>query len=373
MRIDDNILPALYVHIPFCRKRCFFCSFATAVGQLSRSDEYLQQLGREAAGYAGQAVGSIYIGGGTPSCLESDGIAELWRHIALNFRFDDICEKTFEANPESLTPEKAGQLAGLGVTRVSLGVQSFNDERLAFLGRAHVRQDALRAFGLLRSFGFGNVSVDLMYGFPQQTAEELARDVDEIIALGSDHVSVYSLTVEDRSLFQARKMAVDSDAQAGAYELVRRKLETAGLRQYEISNFARPGSESVHNINYWRGGEYIGLGMAAHSHLAGRRFWNGDTFPLYMRLMAERGSALAGEERLEGVERLTEIFLFGLRMNEGVDLDSLERKIGVELPQDRKEALESFFELGLLEDSGGRIRTTDRGRLVLDEISARIV
>ncbi len=373
MSTAERIPPTIYVHIPFCQKKCFFCSFAVAVSQLSRSNEYLEKLEREAALYSGREVGSIYVGGGTPSCLEADGIVDLWHKMYSCFRPAPQCEKTFEANPESLDEEKVSCLADLGVTRISLGVQSLNDMRLAFLGRTHTRQDALRAFALLRSFGFANINVDFMYGFPQQSSAELARDLDEVLELGSEHVSVYSLTVEDRSLFFARKLAVDSDAQAEAYEYIRGRLAAAGLRQYEVSNFARPGFESSHNLNYWRGGEYIGLGMAAHSYLAGRRFWNADTLPLYLRMMDEKGNALAGEEKLEGVRKLTEVFLFGLRMNEGVDLGAWERRIGVELPQDRKEALESFIEMGFLEETDDRIRVTDRGRLVLDEIAARIV
>ena len=367
------MIPTLYVHIPFCQKKCFFCSFAIAVAQMSRRDEYLAALEREAARYSGREVASIYIGGGTPSCLEADGIAALWRMVSSHFRFSDDCEKTFEANPESVDEERVRVLFEAGVNRVSLGVQSMDDQRLEFLGRAHRSKDALRAFALLRSMGFRNVSVDLMYGFPDQREEELARDLDAVLALGSEHVSIYSLTVEERSLFFAKKVGIDSDAQAAAYEFIRRRMEAAGFRQYEISNFARPGFESLHNLNYWRGGEYIGLGMAAHSHLAGWRSWNADALPLYLRMISDQGSAVAGEEELSGVAKLMETFLFGLRMNEGVDLSALERKMDVEFPEEKREALESFFEMELLEEVGDHIRTTDRGRLVLDEISARLI
>lgn len=367
------MLPSLYIHIPFCQKKCFFCSFAVAISQLNRCDDYLEQIGREAARHRGAEVSSIYIGGGTPSCLEADGIVTLWRIISSNFRFSDECEKTFEANPESLDEDKVARLCEMGVNRMSLGIQSMDDKRLEYLGRTHRKQESVGAFNLLRSFGLRNLSVDFMYGFPGQTEEELSRDLDALLELKSEHVSIYSLTVEERSLFFAKRVAIDNDAQVRSYELIRRKLEAAGFHQYEISNFARSGFESAHNLNYWRGGEYIGLGMAAHSHLDGRRFWNADTLPIYLRMMAEEGSAKVGEEKLDGVEKLAEAFLFGLRMNEGVDLGALERKMGVELPLEKKEALESFIEMGLLEEANGHIRATDSGRLVLDEISARIV
>lgn len=364
---------SLYVHVPFCEKKCSFCSFAVAVSQMSRRDEYISLLKQEAQRYRGLLLSSIYIGGGTPSCLEPESIRVLGEQVLPAFRYAPGCEMTFEMNPESTDEGRLSAILDLGVNRVSLGVQTLNDERLRFLGRPHSVEGALSAFMLLRSFGFRNVNVDLMYGFPGQDMDELARDIDRILELGSEHVSIYSLTVEERSLFFARKIAVDDDAQGQAYELIRGQLEGAGLRQYEVSNFARRGYESVHNLNYWQGGDYIGVGMAAHSHLEGRRFWNVDTLPMYMKMMAEQGSAVVGEERLDSAAKLTEVFLFGLRMTEGVDLGALERKMGVDLSLEKKEALESFIDMGLLAEEADHIRATDRGRLVLDEISARLV
>ena len=368
-----KIVPALYVHVPFCQKKCAYCSFAVSISQMKRRDEYVSAIVREVENYSGCAVSSVYVGGGTPSCLEPDSIRELLHALSQKFSIASGSEVTFEANPENVDGGMAQVLKDCGVNRISLGVQSLHDHRLQSLGRSHGRDDALKAFRLLRDHGFANVSVDLMYGFPDQDEDELRRDLEQVLSLESEHLSIYSLTVEERSLFFSRKVGVDNDAQAVAYGIILRETQKAGYRQYEISNFAKPGFESKHNLNYWRGGEYIGLGMSAHSHLDGRRFWNADTLSSYLKMIAENGSAQVGEEQLGRVEKLAEIFLFGLRMNEGVDLAALERTMCVELSQDRKEALESFIEMGLLEETDSRIRTTDRGRLVLDEISARLV
>lgn len=363
----------LYVHIPFCAHKCPYCSFAVAVGQQNREGGYITALERESLIYEGTSLSSVYIGGGTPSSLSPTGIESLFRSVLNHFKVSERAEISFEINPESISLEKARLLKELGVNRVSLGVQSLNDARLAGLGRGHNADQARRAFDVLRCAGFSNISVDVMYGFLDQTHEELSRDLLSLLAFNSEHVSLYALNIEERSLFFARHQHVNADAQADMYEIVRRVIEDHGLKQYEISNFAKVGMASEHNLNYWRGGEYIGLGMSAHSHRDGRRFWNVDTLPQYLSLMDQKGNAVAGEECLYGVDKLTEIFLFGLRMNGGIDLNELERRMNVELPMEKKEAIESFVEMGLLEELGCFICATDRGRLVLDEISARLI
>lgn len=367
-------MASLYIHIPFCEKKCFFCSFAVSVSQMHYRERYLEALRTEASRYGKPSVDSIYVGGGTPSCLEVSHVRALFDMIRERFLFEGFPEVTFEINPESLDEEKAAFLQKVGVNRASLGIQSLNDERLNALGRAHSAAQAVRAYRVLRDAGFRNINVDVMYGLPGETEAELRKELDVFLALEPDHVSIYSLTVEERSLFFARKLRVEPEMQGNAYEIVRTTLEAGGLAQYEISNFSRAGRQSYHNLNYWRGGEYYGLGMSAHSHLDGRRFWNTDKLPDYLRLIFERdGNAQAGEERLSPEDKFMEIFLFGLRMNEGVDLDELQRRMGVELPVDRAEAIENFVEMGLLTEKRGRIVATDRGRLVLDEISARLI
>ncbi|MBF0388318.1 MAG: radical SAM family heme chaperone HemW [Candidatus Omnitrophica bacterium] len=363
---------SLYVHIPFCVSKCPYCSFAVAAGQLQREAEYCTALAREAVP-EGRRLRTVYIGGGTPSCLSEGAIERLFQDIRRRFNIVDGAEVTFELNPESVTLNQARLLKSLGVNRVSLGVQSLNDRTLEALGRPHRCAETRRAFHILRAAGFVNINVDLIYGLPGQSRDDVLSDLAGILELNSEHVSLYALNIEERSLFFARRMEVDNDAQGELYGEVCRRMEVQGVAQYEISNFARSGAEARHNMNYWQGGEYLGLGMSAHSYIDGERFWNADTLPKYLALMAGTGTARAGAERLAGQESLVEHFLFGLRMNRGVDLGALEQRFGREMAFEKKEALTSFMELGLLEESGEHIRATARGRLVLDEISARIV
>ncbi|NLE65480.1 MAG: radical SAM family heme chaperone HemW [Elusimicrobia bacterium] len=371
---QKSFVRALYLHIPFCARKCHFCSFAIAVNQTHRVREYLDALGREAdARPVADILGSVYVGGGTPSCLSEEEAVLLWERTVGKFSVGGGAEVTWEFNPESVTLPKARLLRGLGVTRASLGIQSLNAERLLYLDRAHRREDAITAFEILRTAGFSNVSVDVMYGFPGQRSEELARDMREVLALHPDHLSVYQLTIEERSLLFARGQRGYLEEDPSLDDAVVETARTAGLLQYEISNFSRPGYESRHNINYWEGGEYLGLGMAAHSHVRGRRSWNAETLFSYLEAVRDRGTAEAGGEELPPAEKMVEAFLFGLRMNRGVSLEELRSRFGTELSGEKIEAIESFVEMGFLEEAGDRIRTTVRGRRVLDEISARLV
>ncbi len=204
----------LYVHIPFCMKKCPYCSFAVAIGQTGREEDYISALEREALVYKGAAVDSIYIGGGTPSCLTASGIEKLFRLISDNFKVPGSAEITFEANPESITTEKARFLRTLGVNRMSLGVQSLNDARLGSLGRTHDADQARRAFDMLRACGFSNISIDVMYGFSEQTHAALAEDLKALLALHSEHISLYALNIEQRSLYFGRGQQVNADEQA---------------------------------------------------------------------------------------------------------------------------------------------------------------
>ncbi len=363
---------SLYIHIPFCASKCPYCSFAVAAGQLKHEVEYCDALAREIAPKGGRAR-TIYIGGGTPSCLSDDALMRLFAGLRARFDIEGGAEISLEMNPESVDRGKARLVKRLGVNRVSLGIQSLNDATLQALGRRHCTDDARRAYEVLRAEGFANINVDMIYGLPGQSRDGVLEDLGNLLALGSEHCSLYALNIEERSLFFARRLGVDNDAQGELYDAVCCRMEEAGVKQYEVSNFARPGFESAHNINYWEGGDYAGLGMAAHSHMAGERYWNADTLPKYLELMRDKGSARTGGETLSSAERLAEAFCFGLRMNRGVDLGRLEQRFGLELPFEKKEVLESFIEMNLLEEHDDFIRATSRGRLLLDELAARII
>jgi oxygen-independent coproporphyrinogen III oxidase len=360
----------LYIHIPFCVKKCLFCSFAVSIGQAHRMDEYIDALQCEAMRYQGHQLRTVYLGGGTPSFLSAAQLERLVAMLRKCFVVTDGCEWSIETNPEDITPQKARHLKELGFDRVSLGIQTFNDAFLKFLGRAHDSARAKEAFATLREH-FSNINVDLMFGFPKQTRDELDADLMQALELKSEHLSIYTLTIEPNSRFFVKQMKLDDEEKiADDYVHVCHALEHGGLKQYEVSNFARKGFESKHNQGYWGNIDYIGLGMGAHSLLDHRRFWNHATLSQYL---AGPDKAMAGEEVLSAEQRLLEQLVFGLRRSVGVSITQLEKGCGVKLPADRKELLAHWVKDGFLQQQGESVCTTMRGRLVLDELSSRLI
>lgn len=337
-------------------------------------DQYVSALSVEADSYQGQDIETIYFGGGTPSMLTTAQWTRLFAALKQRFLFSADCEITMEANPENLDLEKAQHLFDLGVNRVSLGIQTFHDEYLRYLGRAHDSFKALSAFNDLRRSGFRNVNVDLMYSFPRQTSADIRRDVQTVLGLGSEHVSLYTLTVEPNSKFYAQKIQEqDNQAQSDQYALVTTLLHESGMRQYEVSNFSRAGFESRHNLNCWMSGNYIGLGMSAHSHCDGRRSWNVSRLGDYLKCIEIKKSPEDGFEILPDDVRLREALVFGLRMNRGVDLAVLEQRFACRLSLECCQKIQTLIEQGLIVRQDHRLQVSDRGRLLLDDISVQII
>ena len=360
---------SLYIHIPFCRRKCPYCSFPVCVSRLNKIDEYLEVLEREAEAYRGTSVGSVYVGGGTPSLLLSAQLSRLHKTIEDCFRFDPKQELCLEMNPEDVDHDKLNVLAECGYNRISLGVQSLSDHWLQYLGRGHKAAKVGAAFNLLREDGFKNINLDLMFGFPGQTEKELRKDVFLLCDMESEHVSLYGLTIEPQSRFYVQKRNLPSKReQARQYREVCRILGQRGFVQYEVSNFCRPGYFSRHNIHYWQGGDYIGLGLGAHSHRQGLRSWNEDGLRQYLR-----GTGCAGSEQLTREQRFWEAVVFGLRMNQGVSLKQLEQRLRYVPGRGKRERIRAFAECGLLVWQGENLKVTDRGRSVLDELSTYLV
>lgn len=365
---------SLYIHLPFCEKKCFYCSFVVSIGQLHRREDYLQCLRREAERHQGEGLHSIYWGGGTPSLLTEAQMQELAGMMRSVFAAGTDVEFTVEANPEDVTLEKARLLKAIGVNRVSLGAQSFNDAHLKYLGRCHDAQQIGAAYDVLREAGFDNVNLDLMYSFPGQTLAQLEEDVRSLTALKSEHVSLYTLTVDPHSRFFAKKIKeVDSDLQADQYLRVTEFLKEAGYRQYEVSNFSKPRRESQHNVHYWHGGNYIGLGVGAHSHQDGRRWWNVSRLNDYLQRIRQGEDAEENFEELTSHQRLTETFLIGLRMTGGVDLVKLQERYGCALTSEQARTMDGFIKEGWFIKEGPRIRASGQGFLVLDRLCARLI
>lgn len=365
---------SLYVHIPFCKQKCFYCSFAVTVGQIGRAREYVRALLEEAQLYRGAALQSMYIGGGTPSTLEAEEICFLLKGLRAVFSVVPGAEVTMEVNPESFSVEKAAAMHASGVTRISLGVQTFSDGHLHRIGRAHSSGQARQAFAWARAAGYDNISVDLMFSLPGQSLEEIRRDVDAVLDLQPDHVSLYQLNIEPQSRFYTRKiLAADESDQVRHYHAVCSRLTSAGLMQYEVSNFARPGRTSVHNCHYWCGGNYIGLGMAAHAHINGRRSWNVRSLSLYMHLIEKGQPPEEGHEILSVQQRLMETVCLGLRTNDGIDVPEAERRFHAAVPEDKKRLLASFVDEGLLKQTGTCLQPTRKGLLLSDGMAERLM
>ncbi|MBF0384843.1 MAG: radical SAM family heme chaperone HemW, partial [Candidatus Omnitrophica bacterium] len=355
-------------------KKCHYCSFPVYAGAKAEYNDYIDCLNIEAKKYKGSRVDSIYLGGGTPTRLDNKALDLLFRLIRDNFNYKKSAEFTIEANPEDITQEKLLLIKERGITRISLGIQSLNDKYLRLLGRNHDSALALKAYFILRDNCFNNVNVDFMYGFPGQAVKELKEDLSKCASLKSEHISVYSLSVEEKSKFFADKVRLSEEGfQAGLYLEVKKDLERLGYRQYEISNFSLPGKESKHNMNYWRCGEYIGLGVGAHSHLNGVRKGNTANYFTYMKDVKAKGEAVSQKEELADYDKLKEAFLFGLRMNDGVDLSLIVKRFGVELKPSDMIRVEFFIKNKFLCRKGGRISATVKGMLVLDEICGDLI
>ncbi len=357
----------MYIHIPFCSRKCLFCSFVIAVGQEHRREEYVNALINEMKNNEGRRIKTIYLGGGTPSMLDEGHLDALMNAIRKNFSFQNGIEITIEANPESINRAKAQFLRNQGFNRVSLGVQSMNDRYLKFLGRGHDASMAQEAYRTLREAGISNINLDLMYAFPGETKEELREDARAISLLGSEHLSLYTLTIEPNSRFHATQMKLDDDEKlAEHYLLIARILNEYGFKQYEVSNFSKaPRFESTHNRNYWLGGPYIGLGVGAHGFTGRRRTWNTSNLQEYIQRTGSGEQVIGGFEDLTDAQLSMEKVLFGLRMNEGIPGDLV--------PSAKAKLIQTWIKDGFLLFENGNLKTTDRGRLVLDALSARLI
>ncbi|MBI4350056.1 MAG: radical SAM family heme chaperone HemW [Elusimicrobia bacterium] len=343
----------LYVHLPFCRAKCGYCDFASAPGAPAEIDAFLEALAGEASAY-GALKGkfdTLYIGGGTPSLLSARQLVKLFSVLSdVAGPLSRLAESTFEANPESLDVEKAALLKKAGMSRISLGLQASQDALLKRLGRIAMSGDFLKAFSLLREAGFDNISADLMCGLPGQTLKDFTGSIEWLLKLKPEHVSFYALEVHDGTPFSADGLKEEPEAAAAMYETGAAALALAGFRRYEISNFARPGHESRHNLNYWDQGEYLGLGPSAASYLGGERRANTAGAAAYVR------AALAGEEipaqyreTLSGRKKSAEKIMLGLRKTAGIELPD---DIFIEFEQE----LSRLAEAGLLERSGRHIK-----------------
>jgi oxygen-independent coproporphyrinogen-3 oxidase len=370
---DDHL--GLYVHVPFCVRKCAYCDFPSqACADGARFDRYLDALAREvAARWPARPVSSVYIGGGTPTVLGGARLRRLWAIVDAIPRAADA-EITLEANPGTLGGDVPAALAALPLTRVSLGAQSFQADELAALGRIHTPDEIAAAVAVVRAAGVAQVNLDLMYGLPGQTPASWADTLHRALALAPDHLSAYALIVEEGTpladgVASGAVILPDDDAEAAMADALADTLAAAGMVPYEVSNAAQPGRHSRHNLGYWLGRDYLGLGPGAVSTLAGLRWRNG-LLPAYL---AGDGLAVDYIERLAAPARLLETVMLGLRLRDGFDLSAAEVACGVTLAAVAGDALPALIADGLLDHDGDTLRCTDTGFSLANLVVARLM
>ena len=370
---------ALYVHWPFCVSKCPYCDFNSHVRASIEQDEWrdalLQDLAHEAALLPGRTLNSIFFGGGTPSLMDPSTVEAVVDAAVGYWPAADDLEITLEANPNSAEAARFQDLAGAGVNRISLGLQSFDDKSLAFLGRAHSADEGLKALMAAQS-AVRRVNFDLIYALPRDTPEGWSATLDRALAQGTEHLSLYQLTIEPGTRFATMVAKhefepLDSDRAADLFELTQDKTEAAGLPAYEVSNHARPGAESRHNLTYWRYLDYAGVGPGAHGRRSGMRTVRHRKPENFLSAVARNGHGLAEEECLSRSEAAHEALVMGLRLTEGIDPQTLAQRLGIDRLVDDS-AVDRLVRQNLLSFDGNLLRTTAAGRLVLDSVLAEI-
>jgi oxygen-independent coproporphyrinogen-3 oxidase len=359
------------VHIPFCARICPYCAFYKERADSSQTQRFCEALLREAddlrARYAIQPT-TIFFGGGTPTALTTAQLEFLLGGLRERLDLSRLIEWTVEANPGSVSPRKAAALRRLGVNRISLGVQSWDDDLLKLLGREHNAAQAEASFQVLRDAGFTNLSIDLMFGLPGQTLAQWETALAKTIALGPEHISTYCLTYEEDTEFFARQargeFREDPDSDARFLESAMRMLEVAGYEHYEISNYARPGYTSAHNRGYWAGEDYLGLGPSAFSTIGMQRWQNVSDYRQYSERILAGASAISSTELLTPEMKRGEIIALSLRTKVGISAAGLKHS---------ENARREFVELGLMREVGGNFVLTPRGKLLADSVAEAFV
>lgn len=372
-------MTGLYIHIPFCASRCVYCGFYSTTLPALR-DAYVDALCQELTLRAeelpaDEAITTIYLGGGTPSQLTTDQLDRLFSYIYKVYRPQSV-EVTMECNPDDITPAFADWIAQSPIDRISMGAQTFSDDRLRLLRRRHTAAEVRRATTLLRQAGIRNISIDLMFGFPGETLADWEQDIDEALRLGVEHISAYSLMYEEgttlhRWLSEGRIQEIDDDLSLRMYDCLVDRLTAAGYRHYEISNFALPQRESRHNSSYWRDMPYMGLGASAHSFDGRQRSWNVADIETYIAAIG-RGELPCTVEALDPDTHYEDVVLTSLRTAEGIDLGKIQRDFGSQRLDFLLAAADQDLRQGYLVREDDHLRLTRRGIYLSDGITARL-
>lgn len=376
----------LYIHIPFCRRKCPYCAFVSqeSVGYLDSYPELLLEEMRLAVQESTpqKPLQSIYFGGGTPSLLEPAHVARIIAQATQSFGLSALAEITLEANPGTVDHERLAGFRSAGVNRLSLGIQSFDDHLLKTLGRIHTAQQARDAFSAARSAGFANIGIDLIHALPGQTAQMWHTDLEQALQLAPDHISVYGLSVEEQTPFAERyaedsPLLPDEELAAGMFETADTLLTAHGYEHYEIANYARPGFRSRHNSGYWQRDGYLGLGAGAHSFLRDEccdiRFGNTPDIDKYIAAIQGGSLARLDATTLSREDAMAEFMFLGLRLADGIEFSIFEQEFGVSPEKMYAKIFDELVPTGLLERGKDNIRLTRRGMLLSNQVFARFL
>lgn len=372
--MKKNETKAAYVHIPFCSHICYYCDFAKVLMTGQPVEAYIDELLKEYDSYGISSLQTLYIGGGTPSVLPADQLEKLLTHLTKNLDLEELEEFTVEANPSDLTDEVLTVLAQSPVNRISLGVQSFDDKLLKKIGRTHTEAQVYSSIERLRASGFENITIDLIYGLPNQTMEMVERDVQKFLELDLPHVALYSLILEDHTVFMNRQRRgrlrlPSDDRNADMYEYIIETLTAKGYSHYEVSNFGKIGYESKHNMTYWDNAEYYGIGAGASGYLEGIRYKNHGPVHHYLREENKR----VNEEVLTRKQRTEEEMFLGLRKKNGVSIERFHKKFGQTLEEVYGTIIEELTLQKMLFEADGRIRMTEKGFELGNEVFERFL
>lgn len=366
-----------YVHIPFCTQICYYCDFSKVFIKNQPVDSYLEHLLEDFQSYDIQKLRTLYIGGGTPTALSAPQLEVLLDGLTKNLDLSALEELTIEANPGDLDADKIAVLKNSAVNRVSLGVQTFDDKMLKKIGRSHLEKDIYENIDRLKLAGFDNISIDLIYALPGQTMEQVKENVAKAIGLDIPHMSLYSLILENHTVFMNRmrrgKLPLPKEElEAEMFEYIIAELERAGFEHYEISNFSKPSFESRHNLMYWDNAEYYGIGAGASGYVNGVRYKNHGPIRHYLSAV-EEGNARITEEHLSQKEQMEEEMFLGLRKKSGVSMARFEEKFGCSFDGLYGEIVRDLVQQGLMQIEGDRVRMTKRGLFLGDTVAERFI
>lgn len=378
---------ALYLHIPFCAARCHYCDFFTFAGKEHLIDEYVSALCSELSFLSQEhdvSVKTIFFGGGTPSILEPAHFEKIFNALHKYFTIIPDAEVTVECNPGTLTPDKVKCLKSCSVNRISLGVQSFNDETLKFLGRIHTSRQVVENYDLLREIGFNNINMDFISSIPGMLFSGWESALKKAVCLAPEHISAYNFILEEETKFyelhlKGKLQTPDEDEEARQYDFTREFLSRHGYGHYEISNFSKPGLECKHNLIYWHNENYLGAGPSACSHINGVRLENERDLHKYIEVYKEpREQGIKGEQKstpepLTQNIQITDTLIMGLRLTEGISFHEFENRFGASLEELHGKTIRKFMKLGLLETREGALRFTTKGLFLSNEVLSELL